>query len=461
MKRCLDLFCQISGQQVNFAKSCVFVSKNVPRGFAHSLAGKYGSPLTDNLGKYLGVPVIHDRVSKYTYSKVVERVQDRLAAWKCNTLPMAGRITLVKAITASLPVYTMQSARLPSTICSKLDKLNRNFIWGHDESKARTHLVNWDSVCTPITRGGLGIRKMQPLNQALLAKAAWRIHNGDQGLWANMFREKYLRGDSIINHNHNSTSSTVWKGVCHGSKVLREGCMWNVGDGSKIDFWVDDWLGLGPLSQYAIRPLSAAELAQKVEVFLNDYGWNLDKLQSVLPMGIVHKIFTIYAGRKSTKTDRAVWKFNTNRNYSTKSGYFMLESDPSARTWEWSFIWHLNVPPRIKPFLWILAKGKLLTNLERTKRGMATSDLCPLRCGRCEDFNHIFHECSTAKKIWQTNQIATNSQHQSFYTWFRINIRGNQGITFCFNLWYLWKWRCKQVFEYDFVVSPIAIQIIS
>lgn len=128
MKRCVDLFCTLSSQKVNFSKSMVFTSPNVPRDKAKEVASLCGSPITDCLGKYLGVSVIHGRITKFTYTNVFERVQDRLAAWKRKSLSMASRLTLIKAVTASLLVYTMQTAKLPITICNRIDKLNRSFL---------------------------------------------------------------------------------------------------------------------------------------------------------------------------------------------------------------------------------------------------------------------------------------------------------------------------------------------
>ena len=52
---CLNLFSMCSGQKVNFQKSQVFVSQNVDTNLAHSLSQMSGIPLTNNLGKYLGV----------------------------------------------------------------------------------------------------------------------------------------------------------------------------------------------------------------------------------------------------------------------------------------------------------------------------------------------------------------------------------------------------------------------
>lgn len=79
----------------------------------------------------MGVPTTNDSVSKNAYEKVVERVQVKLASWKCKTLSFVGRVTLVKVVTPDFPVYAMQTASLPISVCEKIDKLSRNFIWDH------------------------------------------------------------------------------------------------------------------------------------------------------------------------------------------------------------------------------------------------------------------------------------------------------------------------------------------
>ncbi|KAL5861995.1 hypothetical protein ACOSQ4_003291 [Xanthoceras sorbifolium] len=124
MKDCLDLFCSYLGQQVSFPKSRVCCSPNVSMGDARCIANICDSPITKDLGNYLGVPLIHGRINKHTYSGILEKVHNRLASWKSSTLSMAGRVTLIKAVSSAIPMYAMQTVKLPSDLCVKLDKVN-------------------------------------------------------------------------------------------------------------------------------------------------------------------------------------------------------------------------------------------------------------------------------------------------------------------------------------------------
>lgn len=107
MRKSMDSFCSISGQKVSYEKSCAFVSSNVGYNVAKQLTDICGSPLTSDLGKYLGVPLIHRRVNNCTYQYLVDKVANRLAAWKSRTLSLAGRLTLIKSVTWSIPNYVM------------------------------------------------------------------------------------------------------------------------------------------------------------------------------------------------------------------------------------------------------------------------------------------------------------------------------------------------------------------
>lgn len=78
MMEVLNEFCIMSGQTINLEKSkvLVFVSPNVQRNKAKRISDFCGIKLTNNLGKYLGVPLLH----------IIEKVQNRLVGWVANNL---------------------------------------------------------------------------------------------------------------------------------------------------------------------------------------------------------------------------------------------------------------------------------------------------------------------------------------------------------------------------------------
>ncbi|CAL8122129.1 unnamed protein product [Prunus armeniaca] len=156
----------------------------------------------------------------------------------------------------------MQTVDLPMSTCNQLDKLNMNFLWGFTGDKTKIHLVNWDTVCQPKSFGGLGIKKIHCMNQALLAKTGWKIVQKDQGLW---------------------------------SQVLN-GLKWRVGNGDNILFWKDNWAGCGPLENFFTISLSDDLLEWTVSDFLTEQGWNTNWLLGCLPLDVVQKIHCIHVG---------------------------------------------------------------------------------------------------------------------------------------------------------------------
>ncbi|KAK8678981.1 hypothetical protein V6N13_144456 [Hibiscus sabdariffa] len=56
---------------------------------------------------------------------------------------------------------------------------------------------------------------------------------------------------------------------------------------------------------------------------------------------------------------------------------------------------------RIKSFLWLLAKDRLMTNAERVQRHLTSIAHCYACGASTESAHHIFRECPTAVAIWR------------------------------------------------------------
>ncbi|KAE8732459.1 hypothetical protein F3Y22_tig00002058pilonHSYRG00012 [Hibiscus syriacus] len=169
IRSCLHEFSR-AGVEVNLQKSKKFISPNVNSNMARDLSHLCGISLTDDLGTYLGVPIIHKRVNAGTHAPLIDKVMRKLAGWKGRVLSMAGRRTLIEAVSNAIPIHTMQTAILPVVVSKKLDSLSANFLWGGDIVYAHNHLVSWGKVCRSKKMGGLGLRKIRDMNYALMAK---------------------------------------------------------------------------------------------------------------------------------------------------------------------------------------------------------------------------------------------------------------------------------------------------
>lgn len=61
MMDCLNVFCEASEQKVSREKTKMLVSSNVNLNRALKFSRRCGFTLTGDLGKYLGVPLLHKR----------------------------------------------------------------------------------------------------------------------------------------------------------------------------------------------------------------------------------------------------------------------------------------------------------------------------------------------------------------------------------------------------------------
>ena len=49
--------------------------------------------------------------------------------------------------------------RMPKVVCERLERIQREFLWGRGNLEKKPHLFNWKTVCTEKKKGGLGGEK--------------------------------------------------------------------------------------------------------------------------------------------------------------------------------------------------------------------------------------------------------------------------------------------------------------
>lgn len=191
MTRYLRSFCAQSGQSVNTLKSSLFFSKNTSVDLQQRITNLTGIPRVEDMGSYLGIPSIHGRLKKASFLGLIERIKNKLSGWKSRTLSLAGRQVLAQSVLSSIPYYMMQTTLLPKGVIATLEKLIRNFLWGSTPNQRKCHLVSWDTIAKSKDCGGLGFQKLETMNEAFLAKLAWRLIQNEDSLWSQVLKYKY------------------------------------------------------------------------------------------------------------------------------------------------------------------------------------------------------------------------------------------------------------------------------
>lgn len=73
--------------------------------------------------------------------------------------------------------------------------------------------------------------------------------------------------------------------------------------------------------------------------------------------------------------DVQIWGGTSNGIFSVKFAYNSLVNFSEVCNSPWKIVWTLNIPPKLKTFLWLAAHGKLLTNVQRLKRKLISDPL--------------------------------------------------------------------------------------
>lgn len=320
---------------MSLEKSRIFFFKNVSQELGKAISDESQIKSTHELGKYLGMPVLHKRINKETFGDLLERMSSKLPGWKGSMLSAACRITLTKAVLVSIPVHAMSTIKLSSSTLVELDKVSRNFIWGSTTEKRRQHLVAWDKVYLPKSEGGLGIQKASDMNKALIAKIGWRLLHKNESLWAKVVRSKYKVGH-IKDHNWMMVKnrwSATWRSVGIGLRdVICRGHSWVIGDGANVSFWLDKWLSNEPL-----RERTRAQLPEEFknlkarDLWVDGRGWDLDKKGPYVSENKRLELAPIVLDSVTGAKDRLSWGEMPDDKFMVKSAYAMLTRDGTPK----------------------------------------------------------------------------------------------------------------------------------
>ena len=131
-------------EAITSLKSNIGKNEIVPVGVVGNLT-TLASVLGCNVGRlpmmYLGMPLGAHFKDPSIWNPIIEKMEKKLFGWKCLYLSKGGRLTLLKSTLSSLPTYFLSLFSVPQAVADRLERIQRNFLWGSSEEAFKYPLV--------------------------------------------------------------------------------------------------------------------------------------------------------------------------------------------------------------------------------------------------------------------------------------------------------------------------------
>ena len=153
------------------------------------------------------------RNKRSTFSAIKDKVGKKLEGWKQKILSKAGKEILIKAVAQAIPTYTISCFKLPDALCEDLTSMIHNFWWGQRKDEKKIAWLSWEKMCEPKVNGGMGFKKLQQFNLALLAKQGWRLQSGQNSLMYKVLKAKHFPHCDFVEAQIGSNPSYTWHSI--------------------------------------------------------------------------------------------------------------------------------------------------------------------------------------------------------------------------------------------------------
>ncbi|GJW73855.1 hypothetical protein Tco_0133225 [Tanacetum coccineum] len=199
--------------------------------------------------KYLGVPLVSSRLVYRDCRELIEKVRGRVMDWKNKSLSAAGRLQLIRSVLGSMHIYWASMFVLPSRVLLDVEQIMRGFLWCQGLLKKGKANVSWDIVCRKRIEGGLGVRRLDTFNKALMVSHLWNLISSKESLWVKWIHVYKLKGRSFWEVPCRGNLSWGWRKILQLRPLIREFIWYRIRDGLTASAWFDSWCHVGPISR--------------------------------------------------------------------------------------------------------------------------------------------------------------------------------------------------------------------
>lgn len=306
-----------------------------------------------------------------------------------------------------------------------------SFWWGHGRTTQRgINLLSWEKLFVHKNHGGMGFKDLTAFNLAMLGKQGWKFFTEPDSLVSRMFKARYFPNNSFLTTIIGHTPNHVWRSIHRDRFIVRGGARWSIGTGDTIRILGEPWI----LHGECIDPnIDGVQFVREVSInnlmMPDEKRWNETTVRQVFSDELANKILSTPLVAH-VQSDRLIWKAERNGKYSVKNAYRLcveelIDASHLRRPGNWSSIWKLKVPPKVRNLIWRIFRRCLPMRIRLYYKGVQ----CPTQCVSCEssheDMTHLFFACPFDIQVWSLSGLWSDVSAA------HSNIDYDIGIFFC------------------------------
>ncbi|GKB64526.1 RNA-directed DNA polymerase, eukaryota, reverse transcriptase zinc-binding domain protein [Tanacetum coccineum] len=242
-------------------------------------------------------------------SELIEKIKRRVSDWKNKSLSLAGRAQLIRSVLSSMHLYWASVFILPSSLMLELEQVMRGFLWCQGEMRKGKAKVAWEDVCLPKKEGGLGIRRLEAFNKALISSHIWSLLSHKESLWVKWIHTYKLNGRTFWEIPLRGKISWGWRKIPISDNIVSSFLFWyRLGNGAMTSAWFDNWCSIGPIEGVVSnRDIYSAgfRLNAKVRDIINNGSWGWPTQWNLK----YHSLVNIVVPQLSNTADRIIWRY--------------------------------------------------------------------------------------------------------------------------------------------------------
>ncbi|GKB96391.1 reverse transcriptase zinc-binding domain-containing protein [Tanacetum coccineum] len=351
------------------------------------------------------------KVSKAKEDKYLEEIIDLKKKKEAldNVLYKMGQLTKTMHMLTNLKFFTMKVTKhqcmrnfiIPNGVLVDIEQCMRNFLWSPGASLKGKAKVDWDVVCLPKDEGGLGIRRLDHFNSALMVSHIWKLLSLKESLWVKWIHAYKLCGRNFWDIPLRGNMSWGWRKILQLRPIVREFIWHKVGNGSNTSLWYDRWCAASPLANHVSNRdvfRAGLSLSSCISDIVAGNVWNW-------PSDLIDKYPLLNSCKVplSSEVDSLEWRLHDGavKNFSISQVWSNIRPRDVKVPW-YHMVWFPLSIPRHAFHMWLIVKRKLKTQ-DRINPWDVVSSL-GITCSLCDDVpdshEHLFFNCSYASAVW-------------------------------------------------------------